>query len=38
MEMSVKKVRDVFRVMATIRAFEERVRTEFARGEIPGFV
>ncbi|SFW49411.1 thiamine pyrophosphate-dependent dehydrogenase E1 component subunit alpha [Amycolatopsis australiensis] len=27
-----------YRVMRTIRAFEERVRDEFAAGEIPGFV
>jgi TPP-dependent pyruvate/acetoin dehydrogenase alpha subunit len=29
---------DVYRVMRTIREFEERVHTEFATGEIPGFV
>lgn len=29
---------DAYRVMRTIRAFEERVHEEFATGEIPGFV
>jgi acetoin:2,6-dichlorophenolindophenol oxidoreductase subunit alpha len=29
---------DAYRVMRTIRGFEERVHTEFATGEIPGFV
>ena len=29
---------DVYRVMKTIREFEERVHIEFAAGEIPGFV
>ncbi len=27
-----------YRVMRTIRAFEERLHVEFATGEIPGFV
>lgn len=29
---------DAYRIMRTIRAFEERVHEEFATGEIPGFV
>ena len=29
---------DVYRMMRTIREFEERVYEEFATGEIPGFV
>ena len=29
---------DVYRMMRTIREFEERVHAEFATGEIPGFV
>ncbi|GII00162.1 thiamine pyrophosphate-dependent dehydrogenase E1 component subunit alpha [Planobispora takensis] len=29
---------DAYRMMRTIRAFEERVHEEFATGEIPGFV
>ena len=29
---------DAYRVMATIRQFEERLHVEFATGEIPGFV
>jgi TPP-dependent pyruvate/acetoin dehydrogenase alpha subunit len=31
-------LREAYRVMRTIRAFEERVHEEFATGEIPGFV
>jgi TPP-dependent pyruvate/acetoin dehydrogenase alpha subunit len=31
-------LREAYRVMRTIRAFEERVRDEFATGEIPGFL
>ena len=29
---------DAYRMMRTIREFEERVHAEFATGEIPGFV
>ena len=29
---------NVYQVMRAIREFEERVHTEFAAGEIPGFV
>ncbi|MBA7709791.1 Acetoin:2,6-dichlorophenolindophenol oxidoreductase subunit alpha [subsurface metagenome] len=32
------KLIDMYRAMVRIRAFEERVRTEFAKGVIPGFV
>ena len=31
-------LRDAYRMMRTIRVFEERVHEEFATGEIPGFV
>ncbi|MFJ1762460.1 thiamine pyrophosphate-dependent dehydrogenase E1 component subunit alpha [Amycolatopsis sp. NPDC088138] len=31
-------LREAYRTMRTIRAFEERVHEEFATGEIPGFV
>ncbi|MCR6485546.1 thiamine pyrophosphate-dependent dehydrogenase E1 component subunit alpha [Amycolatopsis sp. OK19-0408] len=31
-------LREAYRLMRTIRAFEERVHEEFATGEIPGFV
>ncbi|UOX86872.1 thiamine pyrophosphate-dependent dehydrogenase E1 component subunit alpha [Amycolatopsis sp. FBCC-B4732] len=31
-------LREAYRVMRTIRTFEERVHEEFATGEIPGFV
>ncbi|MFF7707720.1 thiamine pyrophosphate-dependent enzyme [Pseudomonas sp. NPDC007930] len=40
--MSTELTRDqllhAYKVMRTIRAFEERLHTEFATGEIPGFV
>ena len=29
---------EAYRVMRTIREFEERLHREFAKGEIPGFV
>jgi pyruvate dehydrogenase E1 component alpha subunit len=29
---------EAYRIMRTIREFEERLHTEFARGDIPGFV
>ncbi|MFD1860794.1 thiamine pyrophosphate-dependent dehydrogenase E1 component subunit alpha [Aeromicrobium camelliae] len=31
-------LRDAYRMMRTIREFEERLHTEFATGDIPGFV
>ena len=37
-ELSKQELLDAYRVMRTIREFEERVHTEFATGEIPGFV
>ncbi|NHN56361.1 thiamine pyrophosphate-dependent dehydrogenase E1 component subunit alpha [Calidifontibacter sp. DB0510] len=36
--LSADKLRDAYRMMRTIREFEERLHTEFATGEIPGFV
>ncbi|MDA0832873.1 MAG: thiamine pyrophosphate-dependent dehydrogenase E1 component subunit alpha [Planctomycetota bacterium] len=38
MSLSKAELLDVYRVMKTIREFEERVHDEFAAGEIPGFV
>ncbi len=35
---STDQLLDAYRVMATIRQFEERLHVEFATGEIPGFV
>ncbi|OAN22982.1 thiamine pyrophosphate-dependent dehydrogenase E1 component subunit alpha [Pseudomonas oryzihabitans] len=35
---SVENLSHAYRVMRTIRAFEERLHVEFATGEIPGFV
>jgi TPP-dependent pyruvate/acetoin dehydrogenase alpha subunit len=36
--LSREELRDAYRVMRTIRVFEERIHTEFATGEIPGAV
>lgn len=36
--LSHDRVLDAYRIMRTIREFEERVHLEFARGDIPGFV
>ncbi|HIE0289027.1 TPA: thiamine pyrophosphate-dependent dehydrogenase E1 component subunit alpha [Pseudomonas aeruginosa] len=36
--LSTDQLLHAYRVMRTIRAFEERLRVEFATGEIPGFV
>ncbi len=37
-ELSKEDLLDAYRTMRTIREFEERLHTEFATGEIPGFV
>ncbi len=37
-ELSKEQLLDAYRTMKTIREFEERLHTEFATGEIPGFV
>jgi TPP-dependent pyruvate/acetoin dehydrogenase alpha subunit len=37
-ELTPEQLLDAYRVMRTIREFEERVHKEFATGEIPGFV
>jgi pyruvate dehydrogenase E1 component alpha subunit len=37
-ELTKDQLLEAYRVMRTIREFEERVHTEFATGEIPGFV
>lgn len=37
-ELTREQLLDVYRTMRTIREFEERLHTEFATGEIPGFV
>lgn len=36
--LSTEQLLHAYRVMRTIRAFEERLHVEFATGEIPGFV
>ncbi|MFS2122883.1 thiamine pyrophosphate-dependent dehydrogenase E1 component subunit alpha [Pseudomonas sp. Pseusp97] len=36
--LSTEQLVNAYRVMRTIRAFEERLHVEFATGEIPGFV
>ncbi|MFN0195306.1 MAG: thiamine pyrophosphate-dependent dehydrogenase E1 component subunit alpha [Planctomycetaceae bacterium] len=38
MSLTKDELLEVYRVMKTIREFEERVHDEFAAGEIPGFV
>jgi acetoin:2,6-dichlorophenolindophenol oxidoreductase subunit alpha len=37
-DVTKEQVLDAYRVMRTIREFEERLHREFATGEIPGFV
>jgi pyruvate dehydrogenase E1 component alpha subunit len=37
-DLTKDQLLDAYRTMRTIREFEERVHTEFATGEIPGFV
>ena len=37
-ELGKGRLLEAYRVMRTIREFEERLHTEFATGEIPGFV
>jgi pyruvate dehydrogenase E1 component alpha subunit len=37
-ELDKDALLDAYRTMKTIREFEERLHTEFATGEIPGFV
>jgi pyruvate dehydrogenase E1 component alpha subunit len=37
-ELSREELLDAYRMMRTIREFEERLHVEFATGEIPGFV
>ncbi|MDA9448345.1 thiamine pyrophosphate-dependent dehydrogenase E1 component subunit alpha [Bradyrhizobium sp. CCBAU 21360] len=36
--LSKQKLLEAYRIMRTIREFEERLHVEFARGDIPGFV
>src|SRR4029434_4479659 len=38
MQLGTTEILRAYRVMRTIREFEERLHTEFATGEIPGFV
>jgi len=38
MKLGVNDLMHAYRMMKTIREFEERVHLEFAKGEIPGFV
>ena len=37
-ELTRDELLDAYRVMRTIREFEERLHTEFQSGDIPGFV
>ena len=36
--LSKAKLLEAYRIMRTIREFEERLHVDFARGDIPGFV
>ena len=36
--LSKAKLLEAYRIMRTIREFEERLHVDFARGYIPGFV
>ena len=36
--LSKEKLLEAYRIMRTIREFEDRLHVEFARGDIPGFV
>ena len=38
MTITKAELLEAYRIMKTIREFEERVHIEFASGEIPGFV
>ena len=38
MQLSKDELLRAYRMMKTIREFEERLHVEFATGEIPGFV
>ena len=37
MQLTAERLRDAYRLMKTIREFEERLHVEIATGEIPGF-
>ena len=36
MDMSPEKLADAYRLMKTIREFEERMRSEYQQGKLPG--
>ena len=36
--LSKEQLLDAYRMMKTIREFEERLHVDFSRGDIPGFV
>ena len=38
MTLSKEDLLTAYRLMKTIRTFEDRLHTEFAKGDIPGFV
>ena len=37
MDISPEKLADAYRLMKTIREFEERMRSEYQQGKLPGF-
>ena len=38
MDISPEKLADAYRLMKTIREFEERMRSEYQQGKLPGFI
>ena len=38
MDISLEKLADAYRLMKTIREFEERMRSEYQQGKLPGFI
>ena len=38
MDISSEKLADAYRLMKTIREFEERMRSEYQQGKLPGFI
>ena len=37
-EMNIEKLAEAYRLMKTIREFEERMRSEYQQGKLPGFI
>jgi pyruvate dehydrogenase E1 component alpha subunit len=37
-QIAFEKLHDAYRLMKTIREFEERMRSEYQQGKLPGFI